>query len=71
MKKQIRYALEVRERAVQLVYEQQGEYESQWSAMVSIAAKIGCIRRRLCVPGCASQKQIRLFEEVCRQRIGS
>ncbi len=29
MKKQIRYAPEVRERAVRLVYEQQGEYESQ------------------------------------------
>ena len=42
MKKQIRYAPEVRERAVRLVYEQQGEYESQWATMVSIASKIGC-----------------------------
>ena len=42
MKKQIRYSPEIRERAVRLVYEHQGEYESQWAAMVSIAAKIGC-----------------------------
>ena len=42
MKKQIRYSPEIRERAVRLVHEQQGEYESQWAAMVSIAAKIGC-----------------------------
>lgn len=42
MKKQIRYTSEVRERAVRLVYEQQGEYESQWATMVSIASKIGC-----------------------------
>lgn len=42
MKKQIRYSPEMRERAVRLVYDHQGEYESQWAAMVSIAAKIGC-----------------------------
>lgn len=42
MKKQIRYSPEIRGRAVRLVYDHQGEYESQWAAMVSIAAKIGC-----------------------------
>ena len=42
MKKQIRYSPEIRGRAVRLVYDHQGEYESQWGAMVSIAAKIGC-----------------------------
>ena len=42
MKKQIRYSPEIRERAVRLVYDHQVEYESQWAAMVSIAAKIGC-----------------------------
>jgi transposase len=37
-----RYAPEVRERAVRLVLEHQHEYESEWAAMVSIAAKVGC-----------------------------
>ena len=37
-----RYAPEVRERAVRLVFEHQHEYESQWAAIVSVAAKIGC-----------------------------
>ena len=37
-----RYPPEVRERAVRLVFEHQHEYESQWAAIVSVAAKIGC-----------------------------
>jgi transposase len=36
-----RYPAEVRERAVRLVFEHQREYESQWAAIVSIAAKLG------------------------------
>ena len=42
MKKSTRYSREVRERAVRMVFEHQGEHDSQWAAMVSIAAKIGC-----------------------------
>lgn len=40
--RQNRYSPEVRERAVRMVLEHQGEYDSQWAAINSIAAKIGC-----------------------------
>ena len=47
MKKQTQYSPEVRERAVRLVFEHQGEHESQWAAIVSIAGKIGCTAETL------------------------
>ena len=37
-----RYPAEMHERAVRLVFEQQGAYDSQWEAIESIAAKVGC-----------------------------
>jgi transposase-like protein len=37
-----KFSPEVRERAVRLVREHQGDYPSQWAAMASIASKIGC-----------------------------
>ena len=36
------YSPEVRERAVRMVREHRGEYASEWEAISSIAAKIGC-----------------------------
>ena len=36
------YSPEVRARAVRMVVDHQGEYDSQWAAICSIAAKIGC-----------------------------
>jgi transposase len=47
MKKQTQYSPEVRERAVRMVFEHQGEHESQWAAIVSIAGKIGCTAETL------------------------
>ena len=37
-----RYSPDVRERAVRMVLEHEREHDSQWSAIRSIAAKIGC-----------------------------
>ena len=41
-KSSVRYAPEVRERAVRMVLEHAGDHASQWAAIGSIAAKIGC-----------------------------
>jgi transposase-like protein len=37
-----RYSPEIRDRAVRMVFEHERDYASQWAAIVSIAAKIGC-----------------------------
>ena len=42
MNRSTRYSPEVRERAVRLVFEHESEDESQWAAIGSVAAKIGC-----------------------------
>ena len=42
MSRRIRYSQEVRERAVRMVIEHEGDYASQWEAIRSIAEKIGC-----------------------------
>nr|WP_171701741.1 IS3 family transposase [Shigella boydii] len=42
MTKNTRFSPEVRQRAIRMVLESQGEYDSQWAAICSIAPKIGC-----------------------------
>lgn len=45
--RQGRYSPEVRERAVRMVMDHRHEHPSQWAAIVSIAAKIGCSAQTL------------------------
>ena len=47
MGKRSRYPTEVRERAVRLVMESEGAHDSQWAAISSVAAKIGCTAETL------------------------
>ena len=42
-----KFSPEVRERAVRMVFEHRGEHTSQWAAIASIAAKIGCTGQTL------------------------
>ena len=42
MRKSPKYSPEVVERAVRMVFEAKSQYPSQWAAIESIAAKIGC-----------------------------
>jgi transposase len=41
-KSKTHFSPEVRERAVRMLQEHQGEYASQWAAIQSISSKIGC-----------------------------
>jgi transposase len=73
-KKYPRYSPEVRERAVRMVLEHQGDHESQWKVIASIAAKLGCSgetlrswvrkeeRDRGLRPGTSTQEQDRIKE---------
>jgi transposase-like protein len=55
--------MEMRERAVRLVFEQQDKHESQWAAIVSIAEKMGCTAATL-------RKWVRQIERDTGQRPG-
>ena len=46
-KKSNQFSPEVRERAVRMVREHRGEYQSLWAAVESIAPKIGCVPQTL------------------------
>ena len=47
MKEVKRYSPIERERAVRLVFDQQGQHSSQWAAIQSIASKVGCTAETL------------------------
>ena len=47
MTRRSRYSPEMKERAVRMVFDQQAQHESQWSAISSIASKIDCTRETL------------------------
>jgi transposase len=47
MKRVARYSQETRERAVRLVAEQGPDHTSEWAAISSIAAKVGCTAETL------------------------
>ena len=42
-----KFSREVRARAVRMRLEREGEHQSRWAAVCSIAAKIGCTARTL------------------------
>ena len=58
-----KYSPEVRERAVRMVAESRGAYESQWASIESIAGKIGCSAQTLC-------NWVRQYERDTGQRAG-
>ncbi|STQ52089.1 ORFa1203 [Escherichia coli] len=57
MTKNTRFSPEVRQRAIRMVLESQGEYDSQWAAIVPLPQRLA-VHRRLCVSGYASMSGI-------------
>lgn len=69
-----KYPVELRERAVRMVFEHQADYSSQWKAICSIAESLGVHRESLRVwvrraetdagqrPGLTSQERARIKE---------
>lgn len=81
MKKSVKFSPEVRERAVRMVAECRGDHPSQWAAVESIAAKIGCTSQTLLTwvrqherdsgqregPTTADQKRVKELEREVRE----
>ena len=63
MERRSKYSPEVKERAVRMVFDQRHQHESQWSALSSIAQKVGCTSETL-------RKWVRQAERDTGQRAG-
>ena len=63
MGRRSKYAPELRERAVRMVFEHTSEYPSQWAAIRSVAEKIGC-------PTEVLRRWVRQAERDAGQRLG-
>ena len=63
MARRSRYSPEVRERAIRMVREHGAEHPSQWSAIASIAGKLGCTAETL-------RRWVRQAERDAGQRSG-
>ena len=59
-----RYSPEIRTRAVRMVFEHQGSYETQAGAIAAIAPKIGCIPQTLRIWVQQAEKDSRMLEGV-------
>ncbi len=63
MKQSKRYAPEIRERAVRMVFDHEHQYTSQWATIESISEKIGCTKETL-------RRWVRLTEHDTGRRSG-
>ena len=63
MKASMKFSPEVQERTVRMVAQVQGQHDSQWAAIVSIAAKINCTAETL-------RRWVRQAQRDCGQREG-
>lgn len=56
-----KYPQQLRERAVSMVLESRGDYESEYAAIKSIAAKLGSRRLSRCASGSAGRRSMGVF----------